>query len=236
MIIINKLTKYYNDLLVLNNINLHLTKGEIIAITGPSGSGKSTLLRCIANLDLPSAGTITIDGISSLSPNIYQKIGMVFQHFNLFSHMDVINNLIYTPTTVRKLSKTSTKEKAFSLLKQVGLIDKAYAYPANLSGGQKQRVAIVRTLMLEPEVILFDEPTSALDPENVKEVLNIIKSLTRTGVTILIVTHELSFARDTASRLLFFDHGNIIEDGLPLEIIQNPKTERAKTFFNNVIN
>ncbi|AIL65054.1 Arginine transport ATP-binding protein ArtM [Rickettsiales bacterium Ac37b] len=235
MIIIDKLTKYYNNLLVLNNISLRIAKGEVIAITGPSGSGKSTLLRCIANLDLPSSGTITIDGISSLNSSIYEKIGMVFQHFNLFPHMDVMNNLIYTLASVRKMSKDIAKEKAYSLLKQVGLTDKAYVYPANLSGGQKQRVAIARTLMLKPEVILFDEPTSALDPENVKEVLNIIKNLAYTGVTILIVTHELSFARDTAERLLFFDHGNIIEDGMPKDIFQNPNTERARTFFNNVM-
>jgi ABC-type polar amino acid transport system ATPase subunit len=236
MIIIDKVFKSFGNLRVLNNINLKINKGEIIAITGPSGSGKSTLLRCINNLETPSSGTIKIDNIDSRDKTIFKKIGMVFQHFQLFPHMKVIENLIYAPIKILGENKQQAIERANLLLGQMSLSDKADNYPNNLSGGQKQRVAIARTLMMQPEIILFDEPTSALDPEMVKEVLNVIKSLAQTGITILIVTHEMSFAKNIASRILFFDQGNIIEDCSPEQFFTNPTHPRTKIFLENITN
>lgn len=240
MINVKNICKNFGELKVLKDISLKINKGEIVAIIGPSGSGKSTLLRCMNLLENPSEGKIIIDNIEVTNKyknvmELRQKVGMVFQHFNLFPHMTVMENMTYAPIKVKKISKKEAEEKAKKLLIQVGLSDKANVYPATLSGGQKQRVAIARTLAMDPEVILFDEPTSALDPEMVKEVLNVIKGLADTGITMVMVTHEMGFAREVADRICFLDQGRLIEDAPPLEFFSNPKSDRAREFLDKIM-
>lgn len=241
MIKISNLHKSFGDLHVLKGIDLQVNQGDIIAIIGPSGSGKSTLLHCINKLEEPTEGHIFIDNEDIMSPEcninaVRQKVGMVFQHFNLFPHKKVIENITLAPTLVKKVPMLNAVETAEKLLKKVGLEEKAGVYPNKLSGGQKQRIAIARALAMEPEVILFDEPTSALDPEMIKEVLDVMKDLAKEGMTMLIVTHEMGFARNVANRLLFMDGGKIIEDTDPKTFFENPKSERAKEFLDKVLN
>lgn len=241
MINITNLHKNFGDLEVLKNISTEIKKGEIISIIGPSGSGKSTFLRCINKLEEPSSGHIYIDGMDLMDKNtdinkIRERVGMVFQHFNLFPHMTVLDNLTLSPIMVKKKSKEEAEKYALSLLEKVGLSDKANSYPSQLSGGQKQRIAIARALAMKPEVILFDEPTSALDPEMIKEVLDVMRDLAKEGMTMLIVTHEMGFARNVANRILFMDNGEIIEDCSPKEFFENPTNERIKDFLNKVLN
>jgi polar amino acid transport system ATP-binding protein len=212
----------------------------VVAIIGPSGCGKSTFLRCLNLLETPTRGRIYIDGQDITAPkvdikDVRQNIGMVFQHFNLFPHMTVLDNLTYAPLKVRKMSKAQAQQKAMELLHRVGLAEKAEVYPSRLSGGQKQRVAIARSLAMEPQVMLFDEPTSALDPEMVKEVLDVMKALAQTQITMAIVTHEMGFAREVADRLVFLDNGNIAEDAPPDVFFSNPKSDRACQFLEKVL-
>jgi arginine/lysine/histidine transport system ATP-binding protein len=234
------LSKRFHDLHVLKDISIEIPKGQVVVILGPSGSGKSTFLRSINVLEQPSTGKVVLDGtvISGQGfalDKIRQKIGMVFQHFNLFPHMTVLQNLMYAPIKLKKWSKNSSEKKALELLKRVGLTDKANVYPSKLSGGQKQRVAIARALAMEPEILLFDEPTSALDPEMVREVLDVIKSLAHTGITMVIVTHLMGFAQEVADRILFMDHGKIIEDSSPKTFFKKPETKRAKAFLEKIL-
>lgn len=239
MIKIDNITKSFGQLDVLKGITTQIGKGEVVAIIGPSGSGKSTLLRCMNLLEVPTTGSIAINGEEITDPKadvmrIRQQIGMVFQHFHLFPHMTVLNNLTYAPIKVKGMSKSEADKKAKELLARVGLSDKAGVYPSRLSGGQKQRVAIARSLVMEPEIMLFDEPTSALDPEMVKEVLEVMKGLAHTGMTMAIVTHEMRFAEEVSDRILFLDDGRLQEDTPPKEFFQNPKSERAKQFLEKV--
>ena len=241
MINITNLYKNFGNLEVLKNISTEIKKGEIISIIGPSGSGKSTFLRCINKLEEPSSGHIYIDGMDLMDKNtdinkIRERVGMVFQHFNLFPHMTVLDNLTLSPIMVKKKSKEESEKYALSLLEKVGLSDKASSYPSQLSGGQKQRIAIARALAMKPDVILFDEPTSALDPEMIKEVLDVMRDLAKEGMTMLIVTHEMGFARNVGNRILFMDKGEIIEDCSPKEFFENPTNERIKDFLNKVLN
>ncbi|MBT4879639.1 MAG: amino acid ABC transporter ATP-binding protein [Alphaproteobacteria bacterium] len=240
MIKTQHLSKRFHDLHVLKDISIEIPKGQVVVILGPSGSGKSTFLRSINVLEQPSTGKVVLDGtvISGQGfalDKIRQKIGMVFQHFNLFPHMTVLQNLMYAPIKLKKWSKNSSEKKALELLKRVGLTDKANVYPSKLSGGQKQRVAIARALAMEPEILLFDEPTSALDPEMVREVLDVIKSLAHTGITMVIVTHLMGFAQEVADRILFMDHGKIIEDSSPKTFFKKPETKRAKAFLEKIL-
>lgn len=239
MIKIENITKSFGQLEVLKGITTQIGKGEVVAIIGPSGSGKSTLLRCINLLEVPTSGTITINGQDITDPKadvmrIRQQIGMVFQHFHLFPHMTVMDNLTYAPIKVKGMSKEEAQKKAKELLARVGLSDKADVFPSRLSGGQKQRVAIARSLVMEPQIMLFDEPTSALDPEMVKEVLEVMKGLAHTGMTMAIVTHEMRFAEEVSDRILFLDGGRLIEDAAPNEFFSRPKSERAKQFLEKV--
>ena len=241
MINITNLHKNFGDLEVLKNISTEIKKGEIISIIGPSGSGKSTFLRCINKLEESSSGHIYIDGMDLMDKNtdinkVRERVGMVFQHFNLFPNMTVLDNLTLSPIMVKKESKEEAEKYALSLLEKVGLSDKANSYPTQLSGGQKQRIAIARALAMKPEVILFDEPTSALDPEMIKEVLDVMRDLAKEGMTMLIVTHEMGFARNVGNRILFMDKGEIIEDRSPKEFFENPTNERIKDFLNKVLN
>ena len=241
MIDITNLYKNFGNLEVLKNISTEIKKGEIISIIGPSGSGKSTFLRCINKLEEASSGHIFIDGMDLMDKNtdinkIRERVGMVFQHFNLFPHMTVLDNLTLSPIMVKKESKEEAEKYALSLLEKVGLTDKANSYPSQLSGGQKQRIAIARALAMKPEVILFDEPTSALDPEMIKEVLDVMRNLAKEGMTMLIVTHEMGFARNVANRILFMDNGEIVEDCSPKDFFENPTNERIKDFLNKVLN
>lgn len=239
MIDIKDLRKSFEDHEVLKGINLHINPKEVVVIIGPSGSGKSTLLRCMNMLEEPTSGKVVVDGIElNGEANINkarEEIGMVFQRFNLFPHMTVLQNITLAPMKVRKISKEDAEKTAMELLNQVGLADKAGAYPPQLSGGQQQRVAIARALAMKPKVMLFDEPTSALDPEMVKEVLEVMKSLADKGMTMAIVTHEMGFAREVGDRLLFVDDGQIIEQGPPKEVFDNPKEERTKLFFSKIL-
>lgn len=238
MIKIRKLTKYFVGNRILNNINLDVNSGDILAIIGPSGSGKSTLLRCLNLLDTPDEGTILINSVLVTKENanlIREKVGMVFQQFHLFPHMSVLENITYAPHKILKKTNEEANKIAYELLNKVGLLDKASKFPHSLSGGQKQRVAIARSLAMNPEVILFDEATSALDPEMVKEVLDVIKSLANTGITILMVTHEMGFARELANRVVFLDKGEIIEESTPQEFFNQPKTLRAQQFLEKVL-
>ncbi len=240
IIVIKDLKKKYDKLHALDGVNLEVKKGEVISIIGPSGSGKSTLLRSITLLETPSEGEIYFEGkkVNDKKNNINltrQKIGMVFQQFNLFPHKTVIENMILAPMKVLKLKEKDAKELAMSLLKKVGLEDRADEYPSKLSGGQKQRIAIVRALCMKPDVMLFDEPTSALDPEMVGEVLQVMETLAKDGMTMLIVSHEMGFAEQTASRVLFMDQGKIVEQGSPEQIFHNPESQRLKDFLSKVI-
>ncbi|KMM37900.1 amino acid ABC transporter ATP-binding protein [Guptibacillus hwajinpoensis] len=240
MIKIENLQKNFGQNEVLSGITTEINKGEVVAIVGPSGSGKSTLLRCMNQLEELTSGTIWIDDqqLNDSKTNVMelrQKIGMVFQHFHLFPHKTVLENLIYAPMKVKGEGKEEAESKAHQLLDQVGLSMKADEYPKRLSGGQKQRVAIARALAMEPEYMLFDEPTSALDPEMVKEVLDVMKLLGTTGMTMVIVTHEMAFAREAADRVLFLDEGKLVEENSPSEFFNEPKTERAKAFLDKVL-
>lgn len=238
MIKIKNLVKKFDTLVVLDGINLEVPQGETLVIIGPSGSGKSTLLRCINFLEIPTSGEVYIDGkqIIPSNANIFRrKMGMVFQHFNLYTNMSILDNIVYAPQRVLRMSKEEAKTQAFNLLKQMGLSDKADSKPASLSGGQKQRAAIARSLIMHPEIMLFDEPTSALDPEMVKEVLEVIKALAHKGMTIVMNTHEMSFAREVADRIVFLDKGKIIEISDPKTLFQNPKTTRVKDFLAKVL-
>lgn len=240
MIYVKDLHKSFNELEVLKGINEHISVGEVIAVIGPSGSGKSTFLRCLNLLETPTSGTITIDGevITDGKININQireKMGMVFQQFNLFPHLSVLNNITLSPIKVKKMKKDAAEALAYSLLQKVGLKDKALAYPGQLSGGQKQRIAIARALAMNPEIMLFDEPTSALDPEMVGEVLDVMKSLAKEGMTMVVVTHEMGFAREVADRVLFMDEGYIAESGTPEQIFGNPQNPRTQSFLSKVL-
>ena len=240
MIKINNLHKSFGNLEVLRGINLQIDKGEIVVIVGPSGSGKSTVLRCMNLLEEPTKGEIIFDGknITSKKVNIdevRQNIGMVFQNFNLFPHMTVLDNITLAPIKIKKINKEDANKKAEVLLDRVGLLDKKEAYPSQLSGGQKQRIAIARALAMEPNMMLFDEPTSALDPEMVKEVLDVIKELANDGMTMAIVTHEMGFAKEVADRVIFVDEGKIIENDIPEKVFNNPANERTKEFLDKVL-
>lgn len=240
MISVKNLTKQFGDNLVLNDISVDIKKGEQVAIIGSSGSGKSTFLRCLNLLEKPTSGEIYFEGQCITDPKcnvnlVRRKMGMVFQHFNLFPHLSVMDNITLAPVHHKMMTKAEAEEKARHLLNLVGLPDKADAYPVQLSGGQKQRIAIVRSLAMNPDVILFDEPTSALDPEMVGEVLQVIKELAKTGMTILIVTHEMNFAKEVASRIMFVDSGIILEDDTPENFFNCPKTDRAKAFLDKLI-
>ncbi len=240
VISVKNLSKSFGNNLVLNDISVDIKKGEQIAIIGSSGSGKSTFLRCLNLLETPSSGEIYFEGQCITDPKcnvnlVRRKMGMVFQHFNLFPHLSVMDNITLAPVNHKMMTKSEAEERAMQLLKLVGLPDKAKAYPVQLSGGQKQRIAIVRSLAMNPDVMLFDEPTSALDPEMVGEVLQVIKELANTGMTILIVTHEMNFAKEVASRIMFVDSGIILEDDTPENFFGCPKTERAKAFLDKLI-
>jgi len=238
MISIKGLYKAFGDNLVLKGIDLEVADKEVVVIIGPSGSGKSTLLRSINYLDMPSKGKISIDGkeLSAADINLVRaEVGMVFQRFNLFPHMTVMDNITLAPRKIRKVSREEAEKDAHMLLEKVGLADKATAYPEQLSGGQQQRVAIARALAMKPRLMLFDEPTSALDPEMVKEVLDVMRSLAAEGMTMVIVTHEMGFAREVGDRLLFVDDGRIIEQGAPKEVFEHPKEERTKNFLSKVL-
>ena len=240
MIYVNNLHKYFGENEVLKGVNDHIKKGEVVVVIGPSGSGKSTFLRCLNLLEEPTHGEIIFEDQNITDNNIdinkiREKMGMVFQQFNLFPHKTVLENITIAPINVKNKSKTEAEEKAKELLKRVGLLDKASAYPASLSGGQKQRIAIARALAMEPDVMLFDEPTSALDPEMVGEVLGVMKDLAKEGMTMVVVTHEMGFAREVGDRIIFMDGGNIVEQGTPEEIFDKPKNPRTKDFLSKVL-
>lgn len=239
MIKVRQISKSYGELTVLRDITLDIRKGEVISIVGPSGSGKSTLLRCLNLLERPSGGAIEIDGIDILDrkadvPAIRQRMNMVFQSFNLFAHLSVMDNLTISPIKLRGLARTAAETKGMALLRTVGLAEKADSFPHELSGGQKQRVAIARCLAMDPEIILFDEPTSALDPTMVSEVLAVIRRLARDGMTMAIVTHEMDFARDVSHRVLYMDEGSIYEEGSPQQIFENPTREKTRAFISRI--
>lgn len=240
MIRVDNLHKNFGNLEVLKGVSLEVKKGEVLVIIGPSGSGKSTILRCINLLEEPTKGDIYIEGekINDKKADINkirQKVGMVFQHFNLFPNMTAIDNITLAPVKVKKLDKKDAEDIAIKLLKKVGLEDKRDSYPVKLSGGQKQRLAIARALAMQPDVMLFDEPTSALDPEMVKEVLNVMKELANEGMTMIVVTHEMGFAREVADRVIFVDDGVIVEEGTPKEVFENPKSPRTREFFSKIL-
>lgn len=236
------LHKYYGDLEVLKGIDLTIEKGEVVALIGPSGSGKSTLIRCLNLMEIPTSGQVYFKDqlLNEAKLNegkvdaLRQNIGMVFQHFNLFPHLTVLENITLAPVKLKKMTPEQARAKAEDLLKKVGLIDKINVYPSKLSGGQKQRVAIARALAMEPEVMLFDEPTSALDPEMVKEVLQVIQSLAQEGLTTVIVTHEMNFAKRVATRVLFLEGGKIVEEGTPQQVFDNPQHQRTQQFLDQI--
>lgn len=243
MISMTNICKSYNHgkVVAVDHVDFNVNPGEVICVIGPSGSGKSTLIRCMTGLEIPDAGEVTINGdpmdFKHPNKNMKQlsKLGFVFQHFNLFPHMTVLENLTLGPIVANHQDKKEAEERAIQLLRRVGLEDKKDAYPAQLSGGQKQRVAIARALTGQPEAILFDEPTSALDPEMIGEVLNVMLELARAGMTLVVVTHEMGFAREVATRVVFMDHGSIIEQGTPEQIFDHPQSERLQTFLSQVI-
>ncbi|MBR5937131.1 MAG: amino acid ABC transporter ATP-binding protein [Clostridiales bacterium] len=244
LISVKDLAKHYKnkagEIHALDGITTDIKKGEVLVIIGPSGSGKSTFLRSLNLLERPTGGTITFEGQDVMSPKndinkLRQKMGMVFQHFNLFPHLTIMDNMTLAPKKLLKMSQEEAEKKALQLLERVGLQDRADTYPSQLSGGQKQRIAIVRALCMSPDVLLFDEPTSALDPEMVGEVLDVMKDLAKTGMTMAVVTHEMGFAKEVASRVIFMDAGKIVEEGTPEEIFDNPQNERLKTFLAKVL-
>ena len=242
IISVKNLEKHFNDGAVhaLNGVSVDIAKSEVLVVIGPSGSGKSTFLRCLNLLERPTGGTVIFEGTHLTAPrtniNVYRRrMGMVFQHFNLFPHMTVLRNLTLGPTELLKKSTGDANKKAMQLLERVGLADRADAYPSQLSGGQKQRIAIVRALCMEPDVMLFDEPTSALDPEMVGEVLDVMKELADEGMTMVVVTHEMGFAREVADRVLFMDEGVVVEEGSPEDIFEHPKSERLQSFLSKVL-
>lgn len=240
MIKVCNLEKNFGKVHVLKGIDLTISKGEVVVVVGPSGSGKSTFLRCLNLLETPTSGTIEFEGnnLTDKKTNIdklRQKMGMVFQSFNLFPHKTILQNITLAPMKVNNKSQKEAEEIAFKLLKKIGLEDKATAYPSQLSGGQKQRIAIARALAMEPDVMLFDEPTSALDPEMVGEVLNVMKDLAKEGMTMIVVTHEMGFAKEVGDRVLFMDEGKVLEDAAPMEFFSAPKNERAKEFLSKVL-
>ncbi len=240
MIKVNNLQKDFRNTQVLKGITTEIHKGDVLCVIGPSGSGKSTFLRCLNLLEVPTGGSIVFDGteLTDKKTNLdlhRQKMGMVFQQFNLFPHMTILDNMTCAPVMLKKMTKEQAEEKALELLGRVGLADRANAYPGQLSGGQKQRVAIVRALCMEPDVMLFDEPTSALDPEMVGEVLDVMKSLAKQGMTMVVVTHEMGFAREVSNRVMFLDDGVIAEEGTPEEIFDHPKCERLQSFLAKVL-
>jgi glutamine transport system ATP-binding protein len=239
MIKLTDVKKNFGELQVLKGVNLSVAEKEVVVIIGPSGSGKSTLLRCMNYLEEPSSGSIVIDGIPLNSEaninEIRKEVGMVFQRFNLFPHMTVLENLMLAPMKVRGIKKEEAEKTAITYLTKVGLADKAKAYPEQLSGGQQQRVAIARALCMKPKALLFDEPTSALDPEMINEVLDVMKSLANEGMTMVVVTHEMGFAREVGDRVIFVDGGNILEEGTPEEIFSNAKEERTRSFLSKIL-
>ncbi len=242
IISVKDLKKYYNDgeVKALDGVTTDIKKGEVVVVIGPSGSGKSTFLRSLNLLERPTGGSITFEGNDIMAPStdinkLRQKMGMVFQHFNLFPHLTILRNMTIAPMKLNGLSKEDAEKKALSLLERVGLADRAKAYPSQLSGGQKQRIAIVRALAMDPEVMLFDEPTSALDPEMVGEVLDVMKNLAKAGMTMVCVTHEMGFAREVGTRVIFMDCGKIIEENTPEQIFTNPQNERLKSFLQKVL-
>lgn len=239
MIKLQNIHKNFGKNEVLKGINLHVEKGEVVVIIGPSGSGKSTVLRCMNYLEVPTSGDVLVDGLNLNDKNnlnrVRTEVGMVFQRFNLFPHMTVMDNLTLAQRKVRKIPKAEAEATGLALLKRVGLADKADAYPESLSGGQQQRVAIARALAMKPEVMLFDEPTSALDPEMVHEVLDVMKNLAREGMTMVVVTHEMGFAKEVATRVLFVDDGQILEEGTPSEIFDHPEHERTQSFLSKIL-
>ncbi|MGL2003292.1 amino acid ABC transporter ATP-binding protein [Enterococcus faecalis] len=240
-ILVEHLVKKYGDNTVLKDINVSINEGDVVCVIGPSGSGKSTFLRCLNQLEEASSGDIIIDGANLTDKNtdinqVRQHIGMVFQHFNLFPHLSILENIVLAPTDLGRLSKDEAEKKALELLERVGLADKKDAYPDSLSGGQKQRVAIARALAMNPDIILFDEPTSALDPEMVGDVLGVMKDLAKQGMTMVIVTHEMGFAKEVANRVMFIDGGNFLEDGSPEQVFENPQNPRTKDFLDKVLN
>ena len=240
MISVKHLYKSFGDLEVLKDVNLEIGQGEVVVVIGPSGSGKSTLIRCLNMLEEPTKGEVYIDGEMINDPKtdvnrLRQKMGMVFQHFNLFPHKTVKGNITLAPVRLGKADKASADRRAMELLTKVGLQDKADNYPAQLSGGQKQRIAIVRALAMDPEIMLFDEPTSALDPEMVGEVLELMKDLAKSGMTMMVVTHEMGFAREVGTRVIFMDNGVILEEGTPEKVFDHPENERLKDFLSKII-
>ena len=240
LIEVQGLKKYFGKVHALDDITETIYEGEVVAVIGPSGSGKSTFLRSLNMLEVPTEGHVLMEGVDITDPKtdinkLRQKMGMVFQQFNLFPHMTILKNLTLAPMKLQKLSEAEANERAMALLMRVGLADRANAYPAQLSGGQKQRIAIVRALAMKPDVMLFDEPTSALDPEMVGEVLEVMRGLARDGMTMVVVTHEMGFAREVASRVLFMDGGRIVEQNTPQELFDHPKSERLKNFLAKVL-
>ncbi|AFZ91547.1 MULTISPECIES: amino acid ABC transporter ATP-binding protein [Bacillus] len=241
MISFQDVNKHYGHFHVLKNINLHIKKGEVVVIIGPSGSGKSTLLRCINQLETVDGGALTVNGVSIHDKKtdinkVRRNIGMVFQHFHLYPHKTVLQNIMLAPIKVLKQSKEEAKETALYYLKKVGIPEKADAYPSQLSGGQQQRVAIARGLAMKPEIMLFDEPTSALDPEMIGEVLDVMKTLAKEGMTMAVVTHEMGFAKEVADRIVFIDGGAILEEAAPAEFYESPREERARLFLSRILN
>lgn len=240
LIRVQNLTKAFGDFKALNDVSIDIRSGEVVFVVGPSGSGKSTFLRCLNRLEEPTSGHILFEGVDILDPktdiNVHrQKMGMVFQHFNLFPHMTILKNMTIAPMKLQKKTQEEAEKEAMKLLEKVGLADRANAYPSQLSGGQKQRIAIVRSLCMRPDVMLFDEPTSALDPEMVGEVLNVMADLARENMTMVVVTHEMGFAKEVADRILFMADGQIIEENNPKDFFGNPKSERLKSFLSKVL-
>ena len=240
LISVKNLEKKFNGVIALKSVSADIKKGEVVVMIGPSGSGKSTFLRCLNLLEMPTSGTITFNGVDITDKNVNinihrQKMGMVFQHFNLFPHMTILKNMIIAPMKLQKKSEEEATAEAMKLLERVGLANRAQAYPSQLSGGQKQRIAIVRALCMKPDVMLFDEPTSALDPEMVGEVLDVMKELADDNMTMVVVTHEMGFAREVGDRVFFLEDGIIMEQGTPDDIFNHPKTERLKSFLAKVL-